>query len=916
MRRFYLLIVGMGASKRKSKGGPKSGPSKRASNVAAVSSVPYAAHASSVSVRGLNMPVRDKELSITVRVRERAIGMLGRIGGVIKSLGATLLRATKWAALLGATIAGVAIKLGKDFGFSIRSVGVVAGATAEQMRQLEDTARGIGATTAFSATQAADAMYSLASAGLDTTQIMGAAEHAVKLAGATAGDMSQATRIMAASMRAFNIDASESQRVSDVFSKAISRSMFSLESLTEAMKFSGTTGASLGWSLEETTAAVAQFANLGLEGSMAGTNLRRSMVALASSSDELEKKLNAIGTTWDKVNPATNTFAEIIGELATTSLDTASAIDIFGQIAGANMANVVNQAKTGQVDIEAFTKSLVDSMGTASDMYAQMMDTVEGQWQIFKSALQELFLTINDSFKVSIKEMLVIGTSIVIDLTKLFGKLAPFIAGVAAFIVAFGKVAVEEFHALANAAETDIDRTIEKTHTLNAALETAAIAIANIVDVAISALRLIIFVPIDTIVGVASGALSGVVDIVRFFFQELGLLIDRAADFVPHLAPFAEGFLGIADSAETARVALSNFSAAQFADIGEEIDALVARSGKWGKEVEGMFAKVDWGPVVMAVQDAANLAAADAEALVERIMGRVAAQIVTEGVVPDIAPNEEALTKAQSAFERLSSMANTAYLNTLEPIARLGAEFSQKLVEFDALAKIAMAQNLLTQEQYLMLRNQLQADYDMQLAEMQRQNVAERLGLDQEMYNMMTQSANMFITQTASAFGQMMGGLIMGQKQGGKEMVKALGAMLGQLAVMWGGYFITKGIAKVAEGIAEYNPLMVAAGKKMIVGGAALVALGAMLGGLGKGAGAARAAGGGGGGGGIAGAPRGGAGDVGPPRRETFIAISGVARDPNQEITFTGEQLYDLIDAVNEGIGDGNVIIDVNALET
>ena len=151
----------------------------------------------------------------------------------------------------------------------------------KQLAIFEERARELGASTAFSATQASDAMIELARAGLSANDVIGAIGPALFLAGSSASSMSSATSLLAATMKQFDLSAADATRVSDVFTIAQQKSLFAMDSLTEAMKFGGTVGSAFGMSLEETTAALAQFRDLGVEGSMAGTQFRQAMIALA-----------------------------------------------------------------------------------------------------------------------------------------------------------------------------------------------------------------------------------------------------------------------------------------------------------------------------------------------------------------------------------------------------------------------------------------------------------------------------------------------------------------------------------------------------------------------------------------------------------------------------------------------------------
>ncbi len=308
-------------------------------------------------------------------------------------------------AFVGVTTAAALI--GSKFEQALVETATVAQAFGKELEALEDKARSLGETTAFTATEAAKGMYALASAGMDTFQIIGSIEFAMKLAGATGAEMSQATGLLAASMKQFGLEAEESKRIVDTYSAAITSSQLTMERLSEAMKFAGTTGSALGWTIEETTAAVAQFANLGLEGSMAGTNLRMAMVQLTKQSNKMKNALKEMNLTFEDVNPEANTFGEVLKAIGSRAITTKQAVEIFGTRAGLNMKKLAMAAHEGKSDFSGFVDMLEKSqqgVGRTTEMYDRMMDTFRGQWKIMLSAGQEMFITYFDQFKVQGKK--------------------------------------------------------------------------------------------------------------------------------------------------------------------------------------------------------------------------------------------------------------------------------------------------------------------------------------------------------------------------------------------------------------------------------------------------------------------------------------------------------------------------------
>ena len=176
---------------------------------------------------------------------QKTLGSLNQLIGksIVASIGAATVA-------LGAFAKG-AIETGAAFQTSLATVAAVKGfrdigdATSEGAKQLalfEERARELGASTAFSATQASDAMIELARAGLNANDVIGAIGPALFLAGSSASSMTSATSLLAATMKQFDLSAADASRVTDVFTIAQQKSLFAMDSLSEAMKYGGTIG--------------------------------------------------------------------------------------------------------------------------------------------------------------------------------------------------------------------------------------------------------------------------------------------------------------------------------------------------------------------------------------------------------------------------------------------------------------------------------------------------------------------------------------------------------------------------------------------------------------------------------------------------------------------------------------------------
>ena len=190
----------------------------------------------------------------------------------------TKLTATVTAPLVG--LAAKAVSVSQQFEQSMANAGSVAGATGEDFEKMTAIAREMGSKTVFSASQAADALYYMASAGYKVDQMADSIEATLNLAAATQTDLADATSIVISTLNMYGMEASSAERVTNVFAAAIGNSMATMGKLSESMSYVGPVANSLGYSIEETVGALSVLYNAGYEGSQAGTVLRQALVNL------------------------------------------------------------------------------------------------------------------------------------------------------------------------------------------------------------------------------------------------------------------------------------------------------------------------------------------------------------------------------------------------------------------------------------------------------------------------------------------------------------------------------------------------------------------------------------------------------------------------------------------------------------
>jgi TP901 family phage tail tape measure protein len=338
---------------------------------------------------------------------------IGRIGASMTSLG------TRMAGVGGAMAAPIALAARQfaQFDDAIRMTGAVSGATGAGLQKLNDTARELGATTSFTAVQVASLMTELGRAGFNPDEINAMTGAVLNLARATGTDATASAGIMAATLRQFSMGAGEAARVSDVLTKAANATFNTVEGLGESLKFAGPVAQSLGMSLEETVAVLGVLGNVGIQGSEAGTALRRLSIIAAGSGEQLQELFGISNTDSDGgLKPLVDILDEINQATANMPVAerTAKMAKAFGLL-GITSANVLSSSAAG---VRGLAEELRNAEGTAARTARQMDAGLGGAMRIAYSAIEGTALAIGEALAPTLQSLLETLTGVAGGITR------------------------------------------------------------------------------------------------------------------------------------------------------------------------------------------------------------------------------------------------------------------------------------------------------------------------------------------------------------------------------------------------------------------------------------------------------------------------------------------------------------------
>lgn len=312
--------------------------------------------------------------------------------GALTAVGAAVARVLGFGAEFEQTLVNAAVK----FPGEIRK-------GSDAFKLLEKTARDVGATTEFTASQAASGLNFLAMAGFDASQAMASLPGLVNLATAAQVELGEASDIATDSLGAFNLltkDAMQLQknltRVSDVLALTTVRANTNMADMFEAIKDGAPVATAAGASVETVAAMIGVMANAGIKGTRAGTALKNIFLAVSAPGSEAAKVMRHLGVRTRDASGNIRDAVDIFQDFsdATKKLGDAKRIAVFNAIFGKipiaaaiNLTNAVDTMRDLRTELEGAT-------GASAKMASTMRDTNLGRWKTLLSVIESIQISI------------------------------------------------------------------------------------------------------------------------------------------------------------------------------------------------------------------------------------------------------------------------------------------------------------------------------------------------------------------------------------------------------------------------------------------------------------------------------------------------------------------------------------------
>lgn len=321
-----------------------------------------------------------KPIEIVINAKDNASKVFDGLNAKLKAVAAAV------AAYIGINAFANVVKGAADFEEAMDRVQAATNASGEELAQLKAAAEAAGATTKFTAIEAASALENLAKAGLTGKEAIAALPAVMNLAQAGGGNLADTTERLTGVVMGMGLAFTESGRVADVLAMGANASRSSITGLAEAMSYAAPVAKTVGLSLESTTAIIGQFANAGIDASRAGTALNSILSQFSDPASKFKQELAGLGIT-------TTNFDEALKQLAATGPRGAAAVRSVGLEAGPALQAALN---LGIPALEDLRKKLQESAGSAEATAEVMGDNLNGAlkglssaWDAVKNTLGE-----------------------------------------------------------------------------------------------------------------------------------------------------------------------------------------------------------------------------------------------------------------------------------------------------------------------------------------------------------------------------------------------------------------------------------------------------------------------------------------------------------------------------------------------
>lgn len=348
---------------------------------------------------------------------ETALNGGGGVGGIGSKAGEMLGKGLTSAFTKAVGFLKDSLETGMGFDSAMSQVAATMGTTVDEITELRDKAKEMGAATNYSATQAAEGLNILAMSGYDAEHSMEMLEDVLHLAAAGGMEMSEAAGDISGAMKGFGDASKDSAYYADLMAKGATLANTSVSQLGQALSDGSAMGKAYSQSAEGMTVSLLRLAEQGEVGSGAATALAAAYANLYTPMDQAKEVMNKLGVeAYDPVTGKAREFNTVVNELneaiqRESQGNEAIANQYKDLIFGKQGLNAYNKLVVTSTETqEQWAQALRESTGSAAQQYDTMTDNLAGDMDKMKSAFEGLQIEISEELSDDIRSLVQIAT--------------------------------------------------------------------------------------------------------------------------------------------------------------------------------------------------------------------------------------------------------------------------------------------------------------------------------------------------------------------------------------------------------------------------------------------------------------------------------------------------------------------------
>ena len=359
-----------------------------------------------------------------------ALSSLGTVAGKVAKVMSAVAKGVGLAMTAvagGVVIAGkAATSVGMEFESAVSQLAATMGTSVDNITELSEKAKKMGAETQFSATQAAEGLNILAMSGLEAEEQMVSIDKVLNLAAAGSLSLEAAASYATGTVKGFGDEMDNMQYYTDLMAKGATLANTNVEGLGQALSASSATANSYKQKANSVTLSLLRLAEQNVTGETAATSLNRAMADLYTPTEIAKQALDELGISAYDSEGNTRDFNVVVDEMNDKLKEmTAEEANAYkAAIFTTNGLNAFNKMTASSTEkVEEFRKGLAaasEGEGSAAEQAKTMIDNLQGDITLLRSAAEGLGVTFYETFNDDLRDAVKFATTGISDLTEAF----------------------------------------------------------------------------------------------------------------------------------------------------------------------------------------------------------------------------------------------------------------------------------------------------------------------------------------------------------------------------------------------------------------------------------------------------------------------------------------------------------------